>query len=219
MKLVNVQIQNFRCIDDTTPFSIKQTTCLVGKNESGKTAILQALERLNPYDETRKKYNKLQDYPRRHYSDYASRHPDNEATVLTTKWQLEPDDVQVLEEEFGRNCLKIEEIKIFKHYEDESQSWYISIDIRKALQHLMGEVGLTAAEKQSFAKFDSSEKLYTHLHKLGKRNATKTALMERISKYRAHSIHTHAIDLISKRLPKFLYFSQYSRMNGDVSIQ
>src|SRR5205823_6769916 len=75
MKLINVQIQNFRCIDDTTPFSINQTTCLVGKNESGKTAILQAIERLMSYDGGRRQYNKLQDYPRRYYSDYASRHP------------------------------------------------------------------------------------------------------------------------------------------------
>src|SRR5438105_1689735 len=103
-KLINVQIQNFRCIDDTTPFSINQTTCLVGKNESGKTAILQAIERLMSYDGGRRQYNKLQDYPRRYYSDYASRHPAEEALVLTTEWLLETADLQVLEEEFGPAC-------------------------------------------------------------------------------------------------------------------
>ena len=49
MKLVEVQISNFRNIIDSTAVSIEpDVTCLVGKNESGKTAILQSLYRLLP---------------------------------------------------------------------------------------------------------------------------------------------------------------------------
>jgi predicted ATP-dependent endonuclease of OLD family len=43
MHLVSVRIQDFRCIEDSTEFPIADVTCLVGKNESGKTAILKAL--------------------------------------------------------------------------------------------------------------------------------------------------------------------------------
>ena len=76
--------------------------------------------------------------------------------------------------------------------------------------YLMGQVGLTSAEKKSFAKFDSSAELYNHLQKLAQRNATKTALMECIGKYRNHSLQSHAVNLLSKRLPHFMYFSQYT---------
>src|ERR671934_1049620 len=100
MKLLTVQVKHFRCIEDTTPFSVGQLTCLVGKNESGKTAILQALEGLNPYDANRQRYDKLRDYPRRHFAEYAARHPDGEAEVLRTQWALEPEDRRVLVEEF-----------------------------------------------------------------------------------------------------------------------
>ena len=49
MKLVEVQITNFRNILDSSDVSIDPTvTCLVGKNESGKTAFLHALYRLHP---------------------------------------------------------------------------------------------------------------------------------------------------------------------------
>lgn len=48
MILKSVQITNFRSIDDSDKFSIDDVTCLVGKNESGKTAILQALYKLHP---------------------------------------------------------------------------------------------------------------------------------------------------------------------------
>lgn len=219
MKLIKVQIQNFRCIDDTTPFSVKQTTCLVGKNESGKTAILQAIERLNPYDAGHRKYNKLQDYPRRHYSGYTSRHPDEEALVIMTDWLLEDADLQILEEEFGPDCLKSKEIKIYKRYEEMGTTWSVPLDQKKTLAYLMDLASLTAAEKRSFTKFNTSQELYKHLQKLAQPNAAKTALIERVGKYRDQSLHCHTIDLLSKCLPHFLYFSQYSYMNGDVSVQ
>ena len=49
MKLVGAQVELFRNIIDSTPVEIQpDVTCLVGKNESGKTAFLHALYRLNP---------------------------------------------------------------------------------------------------------------------------------------------------------------------------
>jgi predicted ATP-dependent endonuclease of OLD family len=41
MKLAKAQITNYRCVDDSGEFSLNQTTCLVGKNESGKTTLLR----------------------------------------------------------------------------------------------------------------------------------------------------------------------------------
>ena len=49
MRLIEVTVQKFRNILDSTPIAVEgNVTCLVGKNESGKTATLQALYRLNP---------------------------------------------------------------------------------------------------------------------------------------------------------------------------
>ena len=42
MRLSNVEIKDFKSIRHSKPFEVGQITCLVGKNESGKTAILQA---------------------------------------------------------------------------------------------------------------------------------------------------------------------------------
>lgn len=41
MRLNTVQITNFRSIDDSGEFTVEDVTCLVGKNESGKTAVLE----------------------------------------------------------------------------------------------------------------------------------------------------------------------------------
>ena len=48
MRLDKVQIREFQSIQDSTEITVGPVTCLVGKNESGKTAVLKALYRLNP---------------------------------------------------------------------------------------------------------------------------------------------------------------------------
>ena len=55
MKLRKVCVKNFKCVEDSMPFKVGPITCLVGKNESGKTALLQALYRLNPVVEAEAK--------------------------------------------------------------------------------------------------------------------------------------------------------------------
>jgi len=57
MRLNLVQVTNFRCVEDSTEFNISDITCLVGKNESGKTTILQAIEPLNPQNPTHAEYD------------------------------------------------------------------------------------------------------------------------------------------------------------------
>jgi len=42
MKLISARITNFRSIEDSEEFTLADLTCLVGKNESGKTTILKA---------------------------------------------------------------------------------------------------------------------------------------------------------------------------------
>jgi recombinational DNA repair ATPase RecF len=47
--LTEFQVQKFRNTLDSSPIPVdKEVTCLVGKNESGKTALLQSLYRLKP---------------------------------------------------------------------------------------------------------------------------------------------------------------------------
>ena len=65
MKLLEVQVNLYRSILDSTTFPIEDdVTCLVGKNESGKTAILQALCSLNPAQQGLVRVDVTHDYPR-----------------------------------------------------------------------------------------------------------------------------------------------------------
>lgn len=46
MKLKCIRIRNYKCILDSGPIRADQVTYLVGKNESGKSAIHEALAKL-----------------------------------------------------------------------------------------------------------------------------------------------------------------------------
>ena len=59
MKLTSVRITNFRSIQDSTEFQIGDVTCLVGKNESGKTAFLRALHDDSVFDRFRRMFSTL----------------------------------------------------------------------------------------------------------------------------------------------------------------
>ena len=64
MKLIEAHITNYRSVDNSEPFAVDDTvTCLVGKNEAGKSAILTALSTLNPHPATTIVLEIERDYP------------------------------------------------------------------------------------------------------------------------------------------------------------
>ena len=75
MKLTSVEIKDYKSIRNSTPFEVGQITCLVGKNEAGKSAILSALACLNPHPATPQSLQIERDYPRRYLTEYKIRHP------------------------------------------------------------------------------------------------------------------------------------------------
>ncbi|HEY7254844.1 MAG TPA: AAA family ATPase [Methylomirabilota bacterium] len=80
MRLVGFQVQMYRCVMDSTWIPVTPLTVLVGKNESGKTAILKALHKLNPFHP--EPYH-LREWPRGHRG---ARSPDQ--VVCTAELEL-----------------------------------------------------------------------------------------------------------------------------------
>src|SRR5581483_1724121 len=102
MKLKAVRVRMFRNILDSTEVAIEdKVTCLVGKNESGKSAFLNALWRVKP---TRSKPEFVihDHYPawleKRHRNEGVNQ-KEFEPVEVGLEW--EPADVKVMEERFG----------------------------------------------------------------------------------------------------------------------
>src|SRR5437016_1979571 len=102
MILKTAHVTNFKCIKDSTAFSIdKDVTCLVGKNEAGKTAILEALHRLKPVREEDGKFDVIKEYFRPDVLDYQPRQETKPEPAVTTVWELEEVDFKALEVVIG----------------------------------------------------------------------------------------------------------------------
>lgn len=79
-------------------------TCLVGKNEFGKTALLMALYRANLIISADAVFDETYDYPKREVEDYrfAVENEDREeAVVVECLYELEDDDVEAVSSVFG----------------------------------------------------------------------------------------------------------------------
>ena len=64
MKLKRFRVQMFKCILDSGWVDVTDLTVLVGKNEAGKTALLKALQKLNPF--APEPYSMAREWPRGH---------------------------------------------------------------------------------------------------------------------------------------------------------
>lgn len=97
MKLKTAHIQNYRSIRDTGVFDVEAAkTILVGPNEAGKTAVLQALQQICPPKGV-KRFDALRDYPRAKYNDITTGKVDpKEVAVATVTFALDEDDLSAL---------------------------------------------------------------------------------------------------------------------------
>lgn len=218
MKLIKAHATNYRNIIDSNEVDIGQSTCLVGKNEAGKSAFLKALEGLRSTDTKFTQYGKIENYPRRHLADYDERHPDGEACVMRTVWELGADDVAAVEAELGKGVLSAKTCTVYKTYEEEGTTWTLPVNEEAAFQNLLKMHGLDADEAAAVSTAKTTQKAAEALAGLAERTANQESLLTAISKFRKKSAHLRAIDILSARMPRFMYFSHYDRMSGELSI-
>ncbi len=194
VKLIEAHATNYRNIIDADPFEIGQTTCLVGKNEAGKSAFLKALEGIRSTDPAFTDYGKITNYPRRMFADYKSEHGDDEARVMLTRWKLEPADIQAVAADLGDGALAGDVIVVEKTYEQKSSSWTLPFSAENALEHLIAEHCLTQDDRGTA---DTTQKAAESLGSLGTRTEAQQALLDAIDGFRGKSAKLHTTDILS----------------------
>jgi predicted ATP-dependent endonuclease of OLD family len=216
MILKTVRIKNYKCIRDSDEFRIdEKVTCLVGKNESGKTAILQTLAKLNPIDATEAFFDELE-YPRHRLSEYDENYDSGD--TLTTTWALEDDDVTELQEIIGPAATQIGAVTIAKGYANKVQ-YSVDVDEVMVLTHLIDSHELMADEKTDLEGISTVAELQKRLTEVPDRSHRQKNLLDKVSEtFGGTTARQRVIDFIAQRLPKLAYFSEYLRMPGQVSV-
>lgn len=224
MKLVKVQVKEFQSIQDSTEFKIGPVTSLVGKNEAGKTALLKALYRLHPINESDETYNATHDYPRWSFVAYEGevesglRKP---ATVAKATYELEPEDIGAIKEVFGPSCLAADapSVTLRKGYSNQLEVSSFDINCRAALNHLIEDADLPQQIAGELGRLSVPGEMVQRLAEAEQTEAVQNLIpiMERISE---DGLPRYIFNkIIKERIPRFLYFDEYYQMKGQDNLE
>ena len=234
MKLSSVEISEFQSIRYSNPFDIGDITCLVGKNEAGKTAILQALSRLNPLIPDHEKFDVTDDDPRAEVEDYQQEVEANRqlpAIVVKGTFTLTEEELANIAEEFGNGILTEPKLTLKKGYDNEL---YVELptDEKVAVKAIVDAAQLSSDLTKELHTSSNIEDLNTLVDsKAASKSDPEADPESKVVDYQPLKLQIDKIQkaggltpyvygkYLSKELPKFLYFDEYSLMTGQENIQ
>jgi len=187
----------------------------VGKNESGKTAILKALHKLRPDDGNKESFVPSRDYPKRKWR------PDtpisDDVHAIETTWELTDSDIAALEGEFGKGVISKRHVVITKGYDNISR-FAVFMDENKLLHHFLPEPKLSPEEMEPLSACKTIDAAISSLQATSPRSQPQEKLLsDLIAKFPTGG-RMAVINAVSSRVPTFLYFDEYLTLPGTVSV-
>src|SRR3984885_12255392 len=176
MKLHTVRVQEFKSIWDSDTFEIDRVACLVGKNEAGKTAILQALYRLNPIVAADCNFDVTDDYPRSEVENYQQDVESGRrqhAVVVEATFELEPAELNAINEEYGKGVLAKPEVVVSKGYAKNdagNSQQYVDVPVVESalVKNLIDRFELPGHIKSKLPQEQTLEQLFEYLSEAGR---------------------------------------------------
>src|ERR1700733_2478857 len=250
MRLIKARVMKYRSIRDTGFFDIELgKTILVGPNEAGKTALLRALQQLNPPAEV-KKFDALRDYPRSEYNDITTGKvkPEN-VTVVEGHFQLEDCDKELVPDAF-KGCIYMFGRRL------NNEAWHdlagvpeqitfkdIKSDLARFVSHVDGRVPSATAPQPAIPRpgttllpitqtwKDSTRLSEANGHQLKQWLSTALQYVEEgneveegrharlLAACTAHEQRDAVLNALNKRLPIFVLFSNYFRVRPLIHLE
>lgn len=211
----------FRNIIDSGDVTIDDVTCLVGKNEAGKSALLQALHVLNPAKPPAK-LDLLDEYPRWLKKEHEISGEINDAVPITAAFTLSDAEMKQLQDALGAQILTSTSFVASRSYHVDDMNIEAPIDysafvkpfLSKIPSRLATEVGVPTTVTDLRQKLGTlagggddedgglagdARDAIAHLDSvLGKNNGLKT----------------YVDNWLLARLPRTFYFSTYAQLDG-----
>lgn len=227
VKLTEVSVRTFRNFVDSGAVKIESgITCLVGKNESGKSAFLQAIARLNPVQGGSPPTITF-DYPAWLEKRDRQRGEDlNTATFVSGSFYLSDDELTPIAEEFGSKTLS-PEVVIVRSY-DNCIRYRLIVDETAFVRHVVKSVTwprgtkTEANRKNSIAELDEYVQAIPDNDDSDRREELaqlEGALEAKLGPVRQAGLVATIWERIRHRLPTFLYFSDYETLPYSVPVR
>lgn len=224
MKLIQVRVEKFRNFVDSSLVPVQpDITCLVGKNESGKTAFLQALYLLNPA-RPNIKLSIADQYPAwLEKQDRLQGTRLEDVVPISAAFDLEPAEVQAIEQEFGAGVLGGETKLLLRRDYGGNLLSELAVDEGAAIQHLCSTLPAEVAERVQGA--NDFEGLLHQVEQLQSGESSdevtqRVTLLKKVlsTKWADGDLLSAILDFVEKYIPKFFYYDQYSNLPYSANI-
>ena len=231
MRLKEFRVQKFRNILDSNPIEVDDgTTCLVGKNESGKTALLHALYRAKPAYAA--PFDLDEDYPRWLLVRDRKNGIADEAQPIQVVFNIEDHDREAVEEVFGPGVLLSHEVAWAIGY-DDTRYFDLEINESAAVTNMLATLALRSATATRLRKTSTVADLEAILDDWREelqgtsKSADTTATLAELAAveqalrkaFDGHSPDHIVSELLWTRVPTFFYFSDYSTLPGRIDLR
>lgn len=225
IKLRKVEINKYKSFLEKQEIDIEDgVTRVVGKNESGKTALLEAMAKFNYFDsdDDSFNFNSTNDYPRGLLKKYQQEYPNDDFAVISCTFEISDELLKQISDDIGEGVYTDKTIQIAKKY-NNGMTYTISADCKKFIENFLQKYTLETALKESLLECNSVKEL---ANKLNENEELQTIYNELKEKYIDKSFETFsdvvtgyiAKTYIKPNLPQFLYFDEYYALPGTINL-
>lgn len=224
LTLKEVKIAKYKSYLETQVVSIEdKITTLVGKNESGKTAFLEAIAKFNYFEKDPKfQFDVTSDFPRNELKKYQRENEPVE--VIKCTFEISDELLLEISDEMGSDIFKTKSFSYGMKY-DGSASWYdLSANEELFLKNYIKDSSLTpetTEELKGIKSFKALETLFGTTQNEEIKKLYQELKKEYIDKaYKWDNIIQGYIaqNYLKPNFPKFWYFDEYFSLPSRVNI-
>ena len=217
MRLVKAHVTYYRSVEDSGEFEVEpDVTCLVGKNESGKTNIVQALFRVNPVEPAA--FDDVIDFPARMTARKRDFKPGAMIPAVVATFRYTDEELARIEADLGPGALTSPELTVTAGHRGNRTIGH-QYDEGAIVKHLWSRLDLGINASNAVASTTDIAGLLAALRGYTEPSSAVQELIKRLSDWREQKVSCYLIDKYAlPMMPKFVYFADYDTMPGKVSI-
>ncbi len=248
--LTSVQLDKYKSYEHPQAFDVdEKVTVLVGKNESGKTAVLEATAKTRYFEKDPKfTFNATHDYPRREKKRYDK--SEEVADVVTCTYRVSPELLKQIAADVGAATFTNPSFTVITDYENKSRIGGVTADVKAFLDHFAAKHAIKdkkeleclcslishaklkefqAAEEQGHAQRQAEETARAAAAGTPPETLPKPRLLELLPALEPylktsgeglkHVEHYTYSRYLAPNLPKFLYCDEYYALPSRIDIE
>ena len=225
LKLVKVKINKYKSFVKEQEIRIDdRITTLVGKNESGKTAFLEALAKINYFEKDNQfKLNTVLDYPRNELNKFLNSNADCEAIRCT--FEIDDKLLKNIENEIGKDVFTVRTFSYAISFRGKTTWFDLKVDEAKFLAQFLQKYEMNDRLRLQLERVTTVKELLEEW-KEKKADDTLTRIVNDLNKEiisKSYKWDNKIKGFIAKHylkpaIPKFWYFDEYYLLHSRINI-